>query len=87
MRSRFDAYITRLQMGCSIITEDFVYPRDRHGRQYGWGWALLTTPEALLGRDACECDRTPAESYDRMATHLAALLPNATPRQIQRLLK
>ncbi len=87
MRSRFDAYVTRLQMACRIVTEDFVYPRDRHGRQYGWGWALLTTPEALLGREACECRRTPEESYARMAAHLAAMLPNATPRQIQRLLK
>ena len=31
MRSRFDAYVTRLQMSCRIVTEDFVYPRDRHG--------------------------------------------------------
>ena len=87
MRSRFDAYVTRLQMGCRIITEDFVYALDRHGREYGWGLSLLTTPEALLGREACECDRTPADSYDRMAAHLASILPNATPRQIQRLLK
>ena len=26
MRSRFDGYVTRLQMGCYIVTEDFVYP-------------------------------------------------------------
>ncbi|MBQ7691212.1 MAG: hypothetical protein IJT30_08510 [Muribaculaceae bacterium] len=87
MRGRFDAYITRLQMACRIVTEDFVYPRDRHGRQYGWGWALLTTPEGLLGREACICPRTPQESHDRMAAHLAAILPHATDRQIQRLLK
>ena len=31
MRSKFDAFITRLEMGCYIVTEDFVYPRDRHG--------------------------------------------------------
>ena len=28
MRSRFDSYVTRLQMSCRIVTEDFVYPRD-----------------------------------------------------------
>lgn len=35
MRSKFDGYVTRLQMGCHIVTEDFVYPRDRHNREYG----------------------------------------------------
>ena len=35
MRSKFDGYVTRLQMACRIITEDFVYPTDKHGREYG----------------------------------------------------
>ena len=87
MRSRFDGYVTRLQMACRIITEDFVYPRDRHNREYGWGWSLLTTPETLLGVDVCRCERTPQESFDRMFSHLRTLLPAATDQQIQRLLK
>ena len=86
MRSRFDSYVTRLQMSCRIVTEDFVYPRDKHNREYGWGWALLTTPEQLLGRDACQCDRTPEESYLRMSAHLRKLLPQASDKQIRRLL-
>ncbi len=86
MRSRFDAYVTRLQMACRIVTEDFVYPVDKHGREYGWGWALLTTPEALHGREACACDRSPEASYALMADHLRRLLPEATERQISKLL-
>ena len=86
-RSKFDAYITRLQMGCHIVTEDFVYPRDRHNREYGWGWALLTTPEELLGREACLCERTPEESYQRMSAHLTSLFPEASDLKIHRLLK
>ena len=85
MRSRFDAYITRLQMGCHIVTEDFVYPTDRHGREYGWGWSLLTTPEQLLGREACLCHRTPGESHERLLAHFRQLLPEATESQINRL--
>ena len=87
MRSRFDGYITRLQMACRIITEDFVYPQDRHGREYGWGWSLLTLPEQLLGREACQCPRTPQESFDRMFAHLKQLLPEATDQQILKLVK
>ena len=87
MRSKFDAYVTRLQMGCYIVTEDFVYPQDRHGREYGWGWSLLTTPEQLLGREACLCQRTPEESFQRIYNHFRKLLPDATERQIMKLLK
>lgn len=87
MRSQFDGYVTRLQMGCRIVTEDFIYPRDRHNREYGWGWSLLTTPEQLLGRDACQCNRTPEASYQRLFSHLKTILPNASDKQIQRLLR
>ena len=87
MRSRFDGYITRLQMACRIVTEDFVYPRDKHGKEYSWGWALLTTPEQLLGKDACHCERTPEESLERMMEHLKQILPHATEKQIMKLIK
>ena len=87
MRSKFDGYITRLQMACRIVTEDFVYPTDRHGHEYGFGWALLTTPERQLGKDACRCERTPEESFQRMVQHLTRLLPYATEKQVHKLLK
>ncbi|MBR1935703.1 MAG: hypothetical protein IJ835_06615 [Muribaculaceae bacterium] len=87
MRSRFDSYITRLQMSCHIITEDFVYPRDRHGNEYGWGLALLTTPEQLLDPDLLQCSATPDESYRLIFNHMVELLPFASTAQINRLLK
>ena len=87
MRSRFDAYVTRLQMACYIVTEDFVYPVDKHNREYGWGWSLFTTPEQLIGREACACPRTPEESLRRITDWLASLLPNATEKEIMRIIK
>lgn len=86
MRSKFDGYVTRLQMGCHIVTEDFVYPRDKHNHEYGWGWSLLTTPEQLYGRDACHCERSPQESYTLLLEHFQAILPDASDRQIRRLI-
>ena len=86
MRSKFDGYITRLQMACRIITEDFVYPRDKHNNEYGWGWSLLTTPEQLLGRELLQCPRTPAESYQRLMNHFRTILPDATDKQIEKLI-
>lgn len=87
MRSKFDAFVNRLQMACYVVTEDFVYPVDKHGREYGFGWSLLTTPERLLGRAACQCSRAPEASYQRMAAHLLQLLPHATEKQIAKLLR
>lgn len=85
MRGRFDAYVTRLQMGCHIVTEDFVYPRDKHGQEYGWGLSLLTTPERLLGPSSCQ--HTPQQSHALMLQHLRQLLPEATEKQLLKLLK
>jgi len=86
MRSRFDGYVTRLQMGCYIVTQDFIYPLDKHGREYGWGWSLLTTPEVLLGRESCTSTHTPQESYNLLTNHFRKILPDATDKQIQKLL-
>lgn len=52
----------------------------------GWDWSLLTTPERLLGREACRCPRTPEESFDRLFAHFKALLPTATDQQIRKLI-
>ena len=87
MRSRFDGYVTRLQMACRIVTQDFVYPRDKHGKEYGWGWSLLTTPEQLLGKEACQCDRTPEESLQRVLGHLKQLLPHTPDRKLMKIIK
>ncbi len=86
MRSKFDGYVTRLQQACRVVTEDFVYPTDKHGNRYGWGWALLNTPEHLFGHDSCLCDRSPEESRRRIAEHLRSLLPQASEKDISKLI-
>ncbi len=78
MRSKFDTFITRLQLGGYIVTEDFVYPHDKHGRQYGWGWSLLALPEELFGREACHPDRTPEESRQRLMEQFRKIMPGVS---------
>lgn len=86
MRSKFDAFLTRLEMATYVVTEDFVYPQDKHGKEYGWGWSLLSTPEMLYGKDCCRCNRTPEESFRRIYEHLAQVLPEATDKQLLKLI-
>ena len=71
MRSKFNGYLTRLEMATYIVTEDFIYPRDKHNHEYGWGWSLLNTPE---------------ESYQRIFKHLKEILPDASDKQIIKLI-
>ena len=47
----FDRELIRLQMLTFVINMDFVYDLDKTGKPYGWGNALLTTPEQFLGMD------------------------------------
>lgn len=87
MRGRFDTFLSHLENGGHIVTEDFVYPHDKHGRPYGWGWALLTTPERLFGTEACRPKCTPEESYQRMAAHFLKMFPNADENFLNHILK
>lgn len=86
MRSKFDGYLARLEMATYIVTEDFVYPHDKHDREYGWGWSLLNTPEQIYGKAACQCERSPEESFQRIMRHLKRILPHASDRQLTRLI-
>lgn len=87
MRGKFDTVIARLQMECYIVTEDFVYPVDKHGHEYGWGLALLTTPETLLGKEACHPDRTPEESFKRLFLRMMQILPDCSEECIKFILR
>lgn len=82
MRGKFDGYVGHLQRDCRVVTEDFIYPQDHHGRDYGWGWSLLTTPERLFGPGNNGEDLDPAEAFDRMAGHFDHILPGYDARVI-----
>ena len=87
MRSRFDSFVTKLQMATRIVTEDFVYPVDKHNHEYGWGWSLLTIPEQLYHKEQFVCDRTPEESYERIQIQLRSVGPDPTDKQRVKMIK
>lgn len=87
-RSGFDGILTRLQMMGYVNIADFVYERDKHGKEYGWGLAVYTTPEAFFGEEFREkvYVRTPEQSYANLHTYLSDLLPWAGEKQIDGIL-
>ena len=84
----FDTVITRLQMQTYVTVADFVYMKDRFGKQYGWGVAEYTTPEKLFGYDVVTASyaHSPEESRKRIFEHLSGLLPQAAETQLTRLI-
>lgn len=81
-RKGFDSAVTRLQMGGWLMTADFEYNLDRQGNRYGWSIARYCTPEDYFGPERMAPRCSPDESRARLATHLAATLPQATEKQI-----
>ena len=84
----FDAILTHLQMQGYIVTTDFEYQTDKNGKPYGWGVARYATPEQFFGPEFRQnlYRREPEESRDRILAHLAALLPQASEKQLKKLI-
>ena len=80
--------VTRLQEQCYVIISDFVFTRDKSGRLRGWGAAEYSTPEKTMGSFFTEnvYKHTPEESYHRLVDFLCSLLPNASEKDIKKLL-
>ncbi|MBR0036676.1 MAG: hypothetical protein IJP70_03430 [Bacteroidales bacterium] len=90
LKSTFEKYMATLQMGLFACISDFEYNIDKHGNRYGWGLARYSTPEMLYGADfvlSAQRERTPEESFQRILTHMHRILPNASEKQLLKLLK
>lgn len=97
-KSAADALITRLQMGCRLVTGDLqrVY-RGEDLHYNGWQIASFCRPEDLFDSDASDfpfaavispslsTTRTPQESFAFLADHICALT-GASPSEARRIL-
>ena len=82
-----DALMTRLQMQCRVITGDIerVY-RGEDLHYNGWQRSVFCAPEDLFEDIMPEPGCSPEESYELLQTHIKEIAPEATPRQISKLL-
>ncbi len=85
----FDSVMTRLQSQCYVVISDFFYMRDKNGLKYGWGIAEYSTPEKYMGSYFTDrvYRREPEESGKLIFEHLKKILPDASDKQLERLLK
>ena len=100
-KSAADAAISRLQLQCRVVTGDIVRVYRGEDLHYnGWQTSSFCTPEALFDTDAVpffagfeaacgqslSVNHSPEESYSRLQQKIRSLVPEATDKQIARLL-
>ncbi len=85
----FDSAVTLLQMQTYITIKTFTYRTDRYGQPYGWGVAQYARSEDVFGADfvrSAYADE-PGFSKEKIRRYISRLLPGATDKQIEILIK
>ncbi|MBR2747797.1 MAG: winged helix-turn-helix transcriptional regulator [Bacteroidales bacterium] len=100
-KSAADALMTRLQMQCRVVTGDIARVYRGPDLHYnGWQVSSFCTPESLFCADALpgpggfpfgeartlEVDHSPDESLTRLTEHIRSIAPQATEKQILKML-
>ena len=100
-KSAADALITKLQMQCRVVTGDIARVYRGPDLHYnGWQVSSFCTPESLFCADALpgpggfpfgeartlEVDHSPDESQKRLVEHVREIAPQATEKQILKML-
>ena len=100
-KSAADALMTRLQMQCRVVTGDITRVYRGPDLHYnGWQVSSFCTPESLFCADAIpgpggfpfgesrtlEVDHSPDESLERLVEHIREIAPQATEKQILKML-
>lgn len=82
-----DAAITKLQHQCRVITGviERVY-RGPEQTYNGWQVSYFCTPESLF-EEALQTNHKPEESQEFLTDHIAGLFPEATHKQILKVLR
>ena len=100
-KGQADALITRLMMQCRVVTGDILRVFRGPDLHYnGWQTSSFCTPEALFDTSAVpffagfesaqvqslEVNHSPSQSYARLQEKIRSLVPEATDKQIAKLL-
>ena len=85
----FDGVITALMMQLYLCNSDFCKRRNKKGEEYGWNVAVYTTPEHLWGYDTVTADykENPKDSLEKLVAHMKVLFPEATEKEIRKVIK
>ncbi len=85
----FDGVITSLMMQTYLCNCDFRKRKNKKGQEYGWDVAIYSSLEHLWGYDyvTSKYKEKPADSWNTIVEHMKEIYPNATEKQIKKVLK
>lgn len=84
----FDGILTGLQMQTYLLVRQFVYKKDKAGRQYGWGVGQYTTAERVFGEEVVTSryHQDPKESFAELTGILSKRL-DVPQKALEKLLR
>ena len=85
----FDGAITNLMMQTYLCNCDFKKRVNKKGIEYGWDVAVYSSIEHIYGYDyvtSCYKDN-PQDSWKQLADYMHEMYPEATGKQIRKILK
>ena len=85
----FDGAITNLMMQTYLCNCDFKKRVNKRGIEYGWDVAVYSSIEHIYGYDyvtSCYKDN-PQDSWKLLVDYMHEMLPDATDKQIRKVLK
>ena len=84
----FDGVLTELQMETYLCVSAFKRRKNKAGEEYGWAVAEYATPETLWGYDlvASGYKDDPKHSAELIRQRLCEMFPDATPREMNKIL-
>lgn len=85
----FEGVIAGLQMQMYLTMKDFKCKKNKLGQEYGWEVTIYSTLEHLWGYEhmASRYFETPETSRDAIAGHIRKMYPDATDKQIMKVIK
>lgn len=85
----FDTAITNLMMQSYLCNSDFRKRKNKKGEEFGWDVAEYSTPECLFGYKyvTSKYKDDPKKSFERMVKNIKKHYPEATDKQIRKVLK
>ena len=85
----FEGAITNLQMQTYAVIRGFECKRNSFGHEYGWASAVYSTAEALFGEQHVDSAHalSAQEAEHMIFTKVASLFPDASEKQINKLIR